>query len=154
MDYRHIKEKIENEKKATTNKAKDEYVENEDMLVKQVCRAVTEEITEKVEAFYKASPSQVRESIKRYKNFNGIYPPSFFSKNYKYISSYSNIVISSYDEKVGYEYDGWNYNHIFYIPTTCLNTFINKINQCLNDKEIKVTLSSNRLAISANLGEL
>lgn len=155
MDYSYIKEKVQNEKVNAENAAANRYITNEAQLVEKACDVIMEQITKAVENFYRATSSEVEKQFKRYKHYNGIYKPSFFSSDYKYKWSVSHMVISIYDNADCYSYDGWNYKHIFYIPPMYVDRFIGKINTKLAKDKIHITRRTNHyLDIDANLGAL
>lgn len=158
MDYRYLKEEVENEKNLNRKNFEEEYKNQEKELVEHICKKIIDQVKGAIKTYYSAS-----EEVKNHMCMHVLKKPTLFRKNWIYEAEVKDIIIYKITEPTSYTHV---YGYTEYetpcvcIPENKFARFYNLLNQRFKSEDMRVEFEFNEsnkwynIKVTADLGRL
>ena len=160
MDYRYLKEEVENEKNLIRKNFEEEYENQEKELVERICKKIINQVKGAVKTYYSSS-----EEVKNRMCMHVIKKPTLFRRNWLYEANAQDVIHKIKESSSNiHVYSCINY---YDCEIPCVNVpeknfarFYSLLNQSLKNEDMRVELEfdeSNKwynIKVTADLGRL
>ena len=160
MEYRYLKEEVENEKNLIRKNFEEEYENQEKELVERICKKIVNQVKGAVKTYYSASGE-----VKNRMCMNPIKKPTLFRRNWLYEANAEDVIHKIVEPRPNmHVYSSINY---YDCEIPCINVpekdfarFYSLLNQSLKNDDMRVELEFNEsnkwynIKVTADLGRL